>query len=57
MKSIAEVLASIALKADPFAHLAELAELGTDAFVLRRLEIATMLKRLKEERKEISIHL
>ncbi len=50
MKSIAEVLASIPIKADPFPHLAEM---STDALLLRRLEIAEMLKRLEEERKEI----
>jgi len=50
VKSIAEVLASIPLKADPFPHLAEL---STDTLLLRRLEIAAMLKRLEEERKEI----
>ena len=50
MKSIAEVLASIPLKADPFPHLAEL---NADALLLRRLEIAALLKRLEEERKEI----
>jgi len=50
VKSVAEVLASIPLKADPFPHLAEL---STDALLLRRLEVAQMLKRLEEERKEI----
>ena len=54
MKSIAEVLASIPLKADPFPHLAEM---STDALLLRRLEIAEMLKRLEEERKEIDAEL
>lgn len=50
MKSIAEVLASIPLKADRFPHLADL---STDAMLLRRLEIAEQIKRLEEERKEI----
>ena len=54
MKSIAEVLASIPLKADPFPHLAEL---STDALLLRRLEIAALLKRLEEERKVIDSEL
>jgi len=54
VKSIAEVLASIPLKADPFPHLAEL---STDALLLRRLEIAEMLKRLEQERKEIDTEL
>ena len=50
MKSIAEVLASIPIKADRFPHLAEL---STDAMLLRRVEIAEQIKRLEEERKEI----
>ena len=54
MKSIAEVLASIPLKADPFPHLAEL---SADALLLRRLEISELLKRLEEERKEIDSEL
>lgn len=54
MKSIAEVLASIPLKADPFPHLTEL---STDALLLRRLEISGMLKHLEEERKEIDAEL
>jgi hypothetical protein len=54
VKSIAEVLASIPIKADPFPHLAEM---STDALLLRRLEIAEMLKRLEEERKEIDSEL
>ena len=54
MKSIAEVLASIPLKADPFPHLAEL---SIDALLLRRLEISQMLKRLEEERREIDAEL
>ena len=54
MKSIAEVLASIRLKADPFPHLAEL---STDALLLRRLEISESLKRLEAERKEIDSEL
>jgi hypothetical protein len=47
VKSIAEALASIPLKADRFPHLAEL---STDAMLLRRVEIAEQLKRLEEER-------
>ena len=54
MKSIAEVLASIPIKADPFPHLAEL---STDALLLRRLEISQMLKRLEEERQAIDSEL
>jgi hypothetical protein len=54
VKSIAEVLASIPLKADPFPHLAEL---SIDALLLRRLEISQMLKRLEEERREIDAEL
>ena len=54
VKSIAKVLASIPLKADPFPHLAEL---STDSLLLRRLEISEMLKRLEEERKEIDSEL
>ena len=45
MKSIAEVLASIPIKADRFPHLAEL---STDAMLLRRVEIAEQIKRLEE---------
>jgi len=52
--SIAEVLASIPIKADRFPHLAEL---STDALLLRRLEIAEMLKRLEQERREIDAEL
>ena len=54
MKSFAEVLASIPIQADPFPHLAEL---SADALLLRRLEVAQMLKRLEEERKEIDAEL
>ena len=54
MASIAEVLASIPLKADRFPHLAEL---STDAMLLRRVEIAEQIKRLEEERKEIDAEL
>ena len=54
MKSIAEVLSSIPLKADRFPHLAEL---STDALLLRRVEIAEQIKRLEEERKEIDAEL
>ncbi len=54
MKSIAEVLASIPIKADPFPHLAEL---STDAMLLRRVEIAEEIKHMEEERKEIDAEL
>ena len=54
MKSIAEVLASIPIKADRFPHLAEL---STDELLLRRVEIAEQIKRLEEERKEIDAEL
>jgi len=54
VKSIAEVLASIPIKADRFPHLAEL---STDAMLLRRVEIAEQIKRLEEERKEIDAEL
>jgi len=54
VKSIAEVLASIPLKADRFPHLTEL---STDAMLLRRVEIAEQIKRLEEERKEIDAEL
>ena len=54
MKSIAEVLSSIPLKADRFPHLAEL---STDALLLRRVEIAEQIKRLEVERKEIDAEL
>ena len=54
MRSIAEVLASIHLKADRFPHLAEL---STDAMLLRRLKIAEQIKRLEDERKEIDAEL
>lgn len=50
MKSIAEVLASIHLNADRFPHLADL---STDAMLLRRVEIAEQIRHLEEERKEI----
>jgi hypothetical protein len=54
VKSIAEVLASIPIKTDRFPHLAEL---STDAMLLRRVEIAEQIKRLEEERKEIDAEL
>ena len=54
MKSIAEVLKSIPLKADRFPHLAEL---STDELLLRRVEIAEQIKRLEDERKEIDAEL
>jgi len=54
VKSIAEVLASIPIKADHFPHLAEL---STGAMLLRRVEIAEQIKRLEEERKEIDSEL
>ncbi len=54
MKSIAEVLASIPLKADRFPHLAEL---STDAMLLRRVEITEEIKRLEDERREIDSEL
>ncbi len=54
MKSIAEVLASIPIKADRFPHLAEL---STDAMLLRRVEIAEEIKRLEQERREIDSEL
>ncbi len=54
MKSIAEVLASIPIKKDRFPHLAEL---STDAMLIRRVEIGEQIKRLEEERKEIDAEL
>jgi len=54
VRSIAEVLASIPIKADRFPHLAEL---STDAMLLRRVEIAEQIKHLEEERKEIDSEL
>ena len=54
MKSIAEVLASIPIKADRFPHLADL---STDAMLLRRVEITEQIKHLEEERKEIDAEL
>jgi hypothetical protein len=54
VKSIAEVLASIPIKADRFPHLAEL---STGAMLLRRVEIAEQMKRLEDERKEIDAEL
>jgi predicted phage-related endonuclease len=54
VKSIAEVLASIPIKADRFPHLAEL---STDAMLIRRVEISEQIKRLEEERKEIDAEL
>ncbi len=54
MKSIAEVLASILIKAERFPHLAEL---STDAMLLRRVGISEQIKRLEEERKEIDAEL
>ena len=54
MRSIAEVLASIPIKADRFPHLVEL---STDAMLLRRVEIAEQIKRLEDERKEIDSEL
>ena len=54
MKSIAEVLASIPIKADRFPHLADL---STDAMLLRRVEIAEQIKRLEDERKVIDAEL
>jgi hypothetical protein len=52
--SIAEVLASIPIKADRFPHLAEL---STDAMLLRRVEISQQMKCLEDERKEIDAEL
>jgi hypothetical protein len=52
--SITEVLASILIKADRFPHLAEL---STDALLLRRMEIAKQIRHLEEERKEIDAEL
>ena len=54
MKSIAEVLASIPIKADRFPHLEEL---SAYAMLLRRVEIAEQIKHLEEERKEIDAEL
>jgi hypothetical protein len=54
VRSIAEVLASIPIKADRFPHLVEL---STDAMLLRRVEIAEQIKHLEEERKEIDSEL
>jgi predicted phage-related endonuclease len=54
VKSIAEVLASIPIKADRFPHLAEL---SSGAMLLRRVEISQQIKRLEEERKEIDAEL
>ncbi len=54
MASIAEVLASIPIRADRFPHLAEL---STDALLLRRMEIAEQIRHLEEERKEIDVEL
>ncbi len=54
MASIAEVLASIPIKANRFPHLAEL---SADALHLRRVTIAEQIKRLEEERKEIDSEL
>jgi len=54
VKSIAEVLATIPIKADRFPHLAEL---STDAMLLRRVEITEQIKHLEEERKEIDAEL
>jgi len=54
VKSIAEVLTSIPIKADRFPHLTEL---STDAMLLRRVEITGQIKRLEEERKEIGAEL
>jgi len=54
VKSIAEVLASIPIRADRFPHLAEL---STDELLLRRVEIAEQIKRLEDERKEIDAEL
>jgi hypothetical protein len=55
VKSIAEVRASIPIKADRFPP--HLAELSTDAVLLRRVEIAKQIKRLENERKEIDAEL
>ena len=54
LSSIAEVLASIPEREDPFPHLALL---STDDLLLRRREIQQSLKRLEEERKEIDAEL
>ena len=54
LSSIAEVLASIPEREDPFPHLAFL---GTDDLLLRRREIQQSLKRLEEERQAIDSEL
>jgi len=54
LSSIAEVLASIPEREDPFPHLASL---GTDDLLLRRREIQQSLKRLEEERQAIDSEL
>ena len=54
LSSIAEVLASIPEREDPFPHLALL---GTDDLLLRRREIQQSLKRLEEERQAIDSEL
>ena len=54
MASIAEVVASIPPRADRFPHLADL---STDAMLIRRVEISEQIKRLEEERKEIDAEL
>ena len=54
LSSIAEVLASIPKREDPFPHLALL---STDDLLLRRREIQQSLKRLEEERQAIDSEL
>jgi len=54
LSSIAEVLASIPEREDPFPHLAFL---STDDLLLRRREIQQSLKRLEEERQAIDSEL
>ena len=54
LSPIAEVLASIPEREDPFPHLALL---STDDLLLRRWEIQQSLKRLEEERQAIDSEL
>jgi hypothetical protein len=54
LSSIAEVLASIPEREDPFPHLAFL---STDDLLLRRREIQQSLNRLEEERQAIDSEL
>ena len=54
LSSIAEVLASIPEREDPFPHLADL---SADALFMRRVEVTGQIKTLEQERQAIDAEL